>query len=139
MKKIGIIIFAVALVIGLVVSNIFSFGRATGRIFNFSIDFSDEKGSGKIATERRDLKGFKGVEVGGVFQVEITAGKDFEVEVETDDNLLALIETEVDDGVLEIGSKGRISPTDKILVRISAPDINDLEVSRRGTCHFERA
>lgn len=129
MKKIGIIIFASALVIGLVVSNIFSFGRATHGLFNFSINFSDEKGSGRMATEIRDLKGFKAVDVGGVFEVAITAGKDFEVEIETDDNLLPLITTEVNDGVLQIGSKCRISPTDKIRVRVSAPDINGLEVS----------
>ncbi len=129
MKKIGIIIFAVALVIGLVVSNIFSFGHAAHGLFHFSFDFSGEKGSGKIVTEKRDLKGFKGVEVGGVFHVEITAGKDFEVEIETDDNLLPLIKTEVDGDVLEIESEGRISPSGKIIVRISAPDINELDVS----------
>ncbi|MFN0278789.1 MAG: head GIN domain-containing protein [Pyrinomonadaceae bacterium] len=129
MKKIGIIVFAAALVVGLVVSNIFSFGRVTDRLFNFSIDFSGEKGSGRMASELRDLRGFKAVDVGGVFEVEITAGKDFEVEVEADDNLLPLIRTEVNNGVLEIESDGRISPTGKLYVRISAPDINDLSIS----------
>ena len=129
MKKIGIIIFASALVIGLVVSNMFSFGRAAHGLFNFSIDFSGEKGSGKIVTEKRSLNGFKGVDVGGVFQVEITAQKDFSVEIEADDNLLPLIKTEADDSVLEIESEGRLSPTTPIRIRISAPDINELEVS----------
>ncbi len=129
MKKIGIIIFAAALMIGLVVSNIFSFGRVRDSFFHFSVNFSGEKGSGKIVTQQRDLKGFKAVEVGGVFLVEIVAQKDFSVEVETDDNLLPLITTEVDDGVLKIESEGRLSPTDQIRVRISAPDINDLDVS----------
>ena len=104
MKKIGIIIFASALVIGLVVSDIFSFGHAAHGLFKFSIDLGGEKGSGKIVTEKRSLSGFKGVDVGGVFQVEITAGKEFAVEVETDDNLLPLIKTEVNNGVLEIES-----------------------------------
>ncbi len=129
MKKVGIIIFAVALVIGLVVSNIFSFGRVTDRLFNFSINFSGENGSGKIVTEKRDLKGFKAVDVGSVFQVEITSQKDFSIEVEADDNLLPLIKTEVDDGVLEIESDGRLSPTSPIRIRISAPDIDNLDVS----------
>src|SRR5262245_4331730 len=118
MKKVGIIIFAAALVIGLVVSNIFSFGRMRDNLFHFSINFSGEKGSGKIATEQRDLKGFKGVDVGGAFLVEITAQKDYSVEVEADDNLLPLIKTEVDDGVLEIESEGRLKPTEQIRIRI---------------------
>lgn len=129
MKKVGIIIFAAALIIGLVVSDIFSFGRFTDRLFHFSVDFSGEKGSGKMASEIRDIKGFKAVDVGGVFEVEITAQRDFEVEVETDDNLLPLINTEVDGGVLRIESVGRISPTGKIHIRISAPDISELDVS----------
>lgn len=129
MKKVGIIIFASALIIGLVVSNIFSFGRMSDSLFHFSVNFSGEKGSGKIVTQQRDLKGFKAVEVGGVFLVEITAQKDFSLEIETDDNLLPLIKTEVNDGVLTIESEGRLSPTNQIKVRISAPDIDDLDVS----------
>lgn len=129
MKKIGIIIFAAALVIGLVVSNIFSLGRMHDNFFHFSFNFKGEKGSGKIATEQRDVKGFKGVEVGGAFLVEITAQKDFSVEVEADDNLLPLIKTEVEGGVLKIDSEGRLSPTKQMTVRITAPDINSLDVS----------
>ena len=129
MKKAGVIIFAAALVIGLVVSNIFSFGHFADRFLHFSIDFSGEKGSGRITSETRDLKGFKAIDVGGVFEVEIIAQQDFKVEVETDDNLLPLIKTEVDGSVLRIESEERISPTGKILVRISAPDINELDIS----------
>jgi hypothetical protein len=129
MKKTGIIIFASALVIGLVVSNIFSFSHEAHKLFNFSFNFGGEKGSGKIVTEKRSLSGFKGVDVGGVFQVEITAGKEFAVEIETDDNLLPLIKTEVNNGVLEIELERHVSPSGKILVRISAPDISELDVS----------
>ena len=129
MKKLGVIIFAAALVVGLVVSNIFSFGRVRDGLFNFSVNFSGEKGSGKVVTEKRDLKGFKGVEVGGIFHVDITAGRDFGVEVEADDNLLPLITTEIEDGVLQIESERRLSPTAPIRVRVSAPDIQNLDVS----------
>ena len=69
MKKAGIIIFAVALTIGLVVSNMFSFGHMPGKFFNSSMNFSGVHGSGNAATEKRDLSGFKSVDVGGVFQV----------------------------------------------------------------------
>jgi len=129
MKKIGIMIFAVALVIGLVVANMFSFGRSTGKFFNFSFDFKGVKGSGNVAKDTRGLSGFKGVDVGGVFQVEITAQKEFGVEVEADDNLLPLIKTEVRNGVLNIETDKKISPSSPVRIRISAPDIDRLEVS----------
>lgn len=129
MKKIGIMIFAAALVIGLVVANMFSFGKSSGKFFNFSFNFKGVKGSGNVATDVRGLSGFKAVDVGGVFQVEITAQKEFGVEVEADDNLLPLIETEVRNGVLHIETERKIAPGSTIKVRISAPDIDELEVS----------
>src|SRR5258708_38814934 len=62
MKKIGIMIFVVALVLGLVVSNMFSFGRASGSFFNFSLGFGGVHGSGNVATDKRGVSGFRGVE-----------------------------------------------------------------------------
>lgn len=129
MKKIGIMVFIAALVIGLSVASIFSFGTTSGRFFNFSFNFKGVKGSGNMATEARNATGFKSVDVGGVFQVEITAQKDFAVEVEADDNLLQYIKTDVRDGVLHIETSQKISPKSKIRVRVSAPEINHLDVS----------
>ena len=59
MKKIGIVIFVVALVIGLVVTSMFSFGRATGRLFNFSFNFSGVHGSGNLGSEKRSVSGLR--------------------------------------------------------------------------------
>jgi hypothetical protein len=129
MKKIGIMLFLITLVVGLVVSNIFSWGRASGDIFNFSFNFKGVKGSGNSASETRDLRDFHAIEVGGIFKVEVVAQKDFAVQVEADDNLLKLIETEVRDGVLVIKTTKKISPKRPMIVRISAPQINDLQVS----------
>jgi hypothetical protein len=129
MKKIGIMLFLVTLAVGLVISNLFSFGRASSSFFNFSFNLKGVKGSGNSATEVRDLKGFQAVDVGGVFQVEITAQKDFAVEIEADDNLMGLIRTEIRDGVLHIETEKKISTRNPIRVRISAPDIDRLDVS----------
>lgn len=127
MKKIGFLIFAAALVVGLVVSNLFSFGRIKGEFFSFS--FGGVHGSGNSTSERRDVTGFHGIEVGGVYQVEVTAQQDFSVTVEADDNLVPLIRTEVDGGILRIVSDKRISPKSVIRIVIAAPDIDDLNVS----------
>ena len=129
MKKLGILIFAVALILGIVVTNMFSVGRAAGRIFHLDLDFKGVKGSGNVATEHRDVIDFSSIDVGGVYQVEIVAGKEFSVTVEADDNILPLIKTEVEDGTLKIGSERRISPKTTVRIRISAPVIERLEVS----------
>lgn len=129
MKKIGIIVFIVALAIGVVVASVFSFGRAAGNLFSFNIGFGGLKGSGNVQTEKRTVDNFKAVEVGGVFIVEITAQKDFSIEVEADDNLLPLIKTESDGETLKIETEKRFSTRSPIKVRISAPDIENLHIS----------
>ncbi len=129
MKKIGILIFIVAIIAGVVFANLFSFGRATGQLFNFSFK-SGAKGSGVAGTEVRSESGFSGVDVGGVFQVEITAGKDFSVEIQADDNLLPFIKTEVDGGgILHIETTERINSQTPLRVQISAPDIESIDAS----------
>lgn len=129
MKKVGVIIFAAALIVGLVVSNLFSFGRVKDKLFNFSFNMGSEHGSGQMASDLRSTGAFHAVDVGGVFQVEITAQKDFSVEVEADDNLLQFIKTEVHRGTLKIETSRRLKSDNPIRIRVSAPDIDELEVS----------
>lgn len=128
MKKLGIIVFIAALVLGTLFSSLFSFGKVSGRIFNFSIG-RGIKGSGNEVSENRNLSGFKSVEVGGIFKVEVVAQKDFGVEVTADDNLLQHISTEVDGDVLKISTTERLNPRSTMTVKISAPDIEHLDVS----------
>lgn len=129
MKKAGFLFFLAALVIGLVVANTFSFGRVSTDFIKFSVNFGAARGSGNIVTERREVSGFKSVDVGGVFQVEIVAQKEFSVEIEADDNLIGLIQTTVDGGTLRIESDKRLKSKSPIKIRISAPDIDGLQVS----------
>ncbi len=129
MKKVGLIVFIAAIVLGAVFANIVSWGKTSASLFNFDFEIGRTKGSGVMATETRDLKGFKAIDVSGVFQVEIVAQKDFSVQVEADDNLLQYIKTEVDDGVLEISTTKRIKSHSGLKIRISAPDIEKIEAS----------
>jgi hypothetical protein len=128
MKKIGIIIFGIALLAGVVFANFFSFGKAESGLVNFSF-VRGVKGSGNISTETRDIKDFRSIDVSGVFNVEIVAQKDFSVQVEADDNLIPLIKTEVNDGVLEISTEKRVKSSTRMTIRISAPDIEKIEAS----------
>ena len=129
MKKIGILIFVMALVAGVALANMTSFGRASDSLFKFSMNCGGEHGSGNVRTEKRSVTGFKSVDVGGVFQVEVVAQKEFGVEVIADDNLLPLIKTEVDGSTLRIETTSRISPSSTVKIRVFAPDIDKLRVS----------
>jgi len=129
MRKIGFLVFILALIAGVTVAGFFSWGKASAKFFNVTWDIGGERGNGNVQTEIRDIKGFKSVDVSGVFQVEIVAQKDFGVQVEADENLLQYIKTEVNDGVLEISTSKRIKSSSGLKVRISAPDVEKLEVS----------
>jgi len=73
MKKVGLIIFAIALVVGLVVTNIFSVGRATNGLFKFSVNFDSVKGSGNIISESRDeVSGAANVILNGIDNTELS-------------------------------------------------------------------
>lgn len=133
MKKFGFFLFVAALAIGIIGSSIFSFGKLGGKWFNFSDDFGGVHGSGHVAAEHRDLSGFESIDVGGVFQVEIVAQQDFKVEVEADDNLLSHIETDVRGNTLHIATDGRLKTDNPIKIRISAPNIDSLDVSGAAT------
>jgi hypothetical protein len=130
MKKVGIVIFAVALVVGLVVTNLFSLGR----MFEWPVHFGSVEGSGNIVSDLRDVESFHGVDVGGVFKVEVSMGSEPSVEVQADDNLLPLIRTHVDhDGILHIDAERRIKSRGDIRVRVTTPDVDSLDVS--GAAH----
>lgn len=130
MKKLGIIIFVVALLLGVVFANLFSFGKASARFFNIS--FNSVAGSGVAASEARSVEEFKGIDVGGIFQVEVTAGKDYSVVVEADDNLLPYVRTEVSGGVLKISATERLKSSTPMRIRVTAPDIESIDAS--GAC-----
>ena len=129
MKKWGFLIFATALILGVVVSSLFSFGRISGKFTNFSLKVGSVKGSGQMGTEVRELSGFRKIDASGVFQIEIVAQKDFSVEVEADDNLLQYITTEVRRGVLKLETERKLNTSNPIRVRISAPDIEGIETA----------
>lgn len=129
MKKIGLIVFAVAVLIGVTFASFFSWGKATGQIFNFSLKIGKERGSGRLATESREVSDFSQIDVSSIFQVEVTAQEAFSVEVEADDNLLQFIKTEVRDGRLEISLEKSVKTSNPMRIRISAPNIERVEAS----------
>jgi hypothetical protein len=130
MKKFGLIVFAVCIVVGLAFANFFNVGRLTGQMFNFKVDIGDRvTGSGNSITERREATGFNEVEVSGVFQVEIVAGKEYSVEIQADDNILPLIQTKVHGETLQIELEQSVKPRSEMIVRLTAPNIERVRSS----------
>lgn len=129
MKKIGLIVFAAAIILGVVIANFISFGKTADEVFDNVTVSSDVPGSGNTVSEKRDLNEFSGIDVSGAFEVEVVSQKDFRVEIEADDNLLSQIKTEVRSGILRISSEDDIKTKNSIRIRISAPDIDRIEVS----------
>lgn len=126
MKKLGLLVFAVAIIGSLALV----WGITGKSVFGVPFFRSDVKGSGNFITEKRDLSRFKGVHAGGAMQLEITVGKDFSVELEGDDNILPLIKTEVRGDTLHFERKeSRTWSRNRVIARITMPELSDLDVS----------
>lgn len=98
------------------------------------------KGSGKIVVEDRDVRNFEEILVTGAGRIIITQGDSESLTIETDDNLMEYIETDVKGKTLEIGFKdgtvlssgggGRaLEPTDGFIFRISVIDLTNITIS----------
>lgn len=92
-------------------------------------DSGNIKGSGNMKSETRNVSGFKKINAGSAVILEISVQRDFSIVVEGDENLLQYVLTEAKDETLNITTKGKISLTNKVKVKISMPELVDLEVS----------
>ena len=86
-------------------------------------------GSGNIIREKRETGDFKGLSVGGAFEVEVKNGPT-NVEVEADDNIMKMIETDVRNGVLRIRAKDGTNFQDATFrVFVSTPQLQSVKSS----------
>ena len=89
---------------------------------------TDVFGSGTVVTEARTVPSFTGVRASGGHTVVVEQAEVEGVEVTTDDNLLAFVETDVIDGtlVVSLDPQVRLRPTDPLVVRIYAGELSTL-------------
>ncbi|NIO72071.1 MAG: hypothetical protein GTN71_24365, partial [Anaerolineae bacterium] len=95
------------------------------------------KGSGNVVTEERDVSGFDSVALSAFGEVIITQGDKESLTVETDDNLMQYIETEVRGRTLELGFTDDVrhripDPSKSIIFRLSVPELTALDSSGAG-------
>jgi hypothetical protein len=93
------------------------------------------RGSGNVVTEERQASGFDSVALSGVGRVIITQGDKEALTIETDDNLMRYIESNVKDGTLELGLAGNTIPvpSQSIIFRVSVDDLTGLDSSGAGS------
>lgn len=123
--KTRILLLVVAVVcIAAGVSRMSGFSRITGHW-----NFMGVHGNGTERTEKRQIGAFTALEVGGAYDVEIVAGQSASLEISGDDNLLALISTEVRGNTLYITSKEHLSPKLKLRIKATTQNIESVESS----------
>lgn len=98
-----------------------------------------KEGSGVEASETRDLDAFSRLSLSGEADVVVTIGEPQTVSVRGDDNLLADVETDVDEDTLEISEPSNIDldPRVGIFVQITVPALQEVDVSGAGDVSVE--
>ena len=113
---------------------IFLFVRGTGD----GVDSGERiRGSGDITTQTRPVGDFDGVTLMSGGRLLITQGTEESLTIETDDNLMPFLETEVSGGELRIsaekdGTSYNLDPSGDIIFRIGVIDLRDITVYGGG-------
>ena len=91
-------------------------------------------GSGQINSEVREVRSFSRVAVSGSGELTLVQGDTESLTIETDENLLPLIKSEVSHGELRIGwDRVNLRPTHKIHYQLRVKDLDSLHLS--GSLH----
>jgi len=95
------------------------------------------RGSGKVVTEERAVSGFDRVSLTGAGDVIVTQGEREALTVETDDNLMPYLKTEVKNGTLTLGftEEGRrvnLRPSKGIKFHLQVKELSGLELLGAG-------
>jgi len=83
------------------------------------------RGNGSIKTETRDVAAFEAVTCDGGFEVQIDCQGKQSLAIETDENLLPLVKTEVYNNTLHVYTKNMLFPTYRIRIAISVPNVSE--------------
>jgi hypothetical protein len=99
-----------------------------------SCTFAQTRGSGKIISESRDASGFTGIALESTGDITITQGATESLSIETDDNLLPLLTSKVENGVLILGTQDNtyLEPSKGIRYTITVKSLENLEISGSG-------
>ena len=109
--------------------NVLKAGIATLVMLLFSLGVTAQDGNKNVITQTRNVATFDGLSVSGIFKVIYTQGEPQSVKIETDENLMEQVVTEVHGGKLEIGTKGSIHNSSKMIAYVTSKSLNFLGMS----------
>ncbi|WP_205501473.1 head GIN domain-containing protein [Rufibacter psychrotolerans] len=87
------------------------------------------EGNGNMKTETRSVGAFTGLSVSGGFEVVLTQGATERLQLEAEENILPLIESTVQNGVLQIKTKSGIKNAKKLKAYVTVKDLKSLNLS----------
>jgi len=92
------------------------------------------KGNGKTTTEKRTTASYDEIKIAGFFDVELISGKEGNISIQGEENLLKYIKTETENGVLKVYTEknASISTSKKLLITIPFETINAVSLSGSG-------
>jgi hypothetical protein len=97
------------------------------------------QGNGKIKRQAREIGHFTGVALSLPGEVEVRTGNSEGITIETDDNLLPLIETVVDDGTLKIRNKNHVNiKTRNLKIVVQTRGVDRLAMGGSGNIDADR-
>ena len=82
-------------------------------------------GNGSMKTEMRDVPEFEAITCDGSYEVQIDCQAKQSLSIETDENLLPYVKTEVHGKTLHIYTKGMLLPTNRIRVVAAVQNISE--------------
>jgi len=99
--------------------------------------FQMVSGSGKLASETRNLSGFTNVTLAGIGNVYITQGPTESVRIEAEDNLIPYFDTSIQGSTLKIGIKDQymgisLQPTLPVKFYVTLPKIEAVTLAGSG-------
>lgn len=89
-------------------------------------------GSGNRQKQTREVEAFTSVTTEGAFHIEVVAQRPVALEIEADDNILPLVQTDVSNGVLHIKPKQSYSVREPIIIRIAVPNLDGINSNGAG-------
>jgi hypothetical protein len=87
------------------------------------------KGSGKIIKETRELSNFTAIDIGSAFEIELIKSNETKIIIETDDNVMPYIKTNVHAKELKVNLSAEINNPTKLSLIIYYKEVNDLDIS----------
>ena len=102
-----------------------------------SHDLVRVEGSGDVRTELRDVAAFNRIAVSGNITLHVEQDENRQVEIQTDDNLIELVMTEVEGGELKLYLDRPVGRHEQLDVYIRVPELEELSVSRGAQAYAE--